>query len=117
MDGMPMHGGMATMYPMMLLPFAVTLWRHRRTDRNGTLTWRRGSRLVIRCALTCAPLMTIAVVTGSTKIHAIAVVIATLRPLSLTFDRSCRMFLSNVIERAACIRTPTSSKERSICSS
>ena len=75
----------------------------------------------IHCALGGAPMMTIALVIGGLGTRLIAGLIgtvrATVRSLSLTFDRSRHIFLSNVMERAACIRTPTSCKERSTSSS
>lgn len=115
---------MIMMVPMMIPPFAVTFWRYRRAapkDTVARVTWRHGARFALHCAVSCAPLMTIAVLAGSTKIHLIGVLFAAaraaVRPLSLTFDRSHRMFLSNVIERAACIRMPTSCKEPSTSSS
>ena len=103
------------MAPMMILLLAVTVWRCRRI--KATPTWRDGLRLALHCARGCAPLMAIAMVVGSQKIHLLAIAVSALRSLSLTSDRSRHILLSNVKESAACTPMPTSCKERSICSS
>lgn len=99
------------MVPMMILPFAVTLWRCRRMDSAAAC--RHGVRLAFHCARSCVPLMTFAMVIGSPTLHVLAMAVSALRSLSLTSDRSDHILLSNVKESDACTPMLTSCKERS----